>query len=130
MPQRSPLRQLENVARGCLQRRSERRQGLARDLVGEVEDRRRQAQLAPLLNGIRAILGTNPDEVSADAGYYSAANLRAIKRRRIEGYIANRKAEARHQVRHRGTAFKSRLADRQDEHQAQARRLPKSLPLA
>lgn len=47
-----------------------------------------QAQLAPLLDGIRANLGTNPDEVSADAGYCSDANLRTIKRRRIAGYIA------------------------------------------
>ncbi|MFG3594622.1 IS1182 family transposase [Bradyrhizobium sp. RDI18] len=47
-----------------------------------------QAQLAPLLDGIRANLGTNPDEVSADAGYCSDTNLRTIKRRRIEGYIA------------------------------------------
>jgi len=47
-----------------------------------------QAQLAPLLDGIRANLGRNPDEVSADAGYCSAANLRTLKRRRIEGYIA------------------------------------------
>src|SRR6516164_929091 len=47
-----------------------------------------QAQLAPLLDGIKANLGTNPDEVSADAGYCSAANLRTMKRRRIEGYIA------------------------------------------
>jgi transposase len=47
-----------------------------------------QAQLAPLLEGIRANLGTNPDEVSADAGYCSDANLRTIKRRRIAGYIA------------------------------------------
>ena len=47
-----------------------------------------QAQLAPLLDGIRANLGTNPDEVSADAGYCSDANLRTIKRRHIEGYIA------------------------------------------
>jgi Transposase DDE domain len=47
-----------------------------------------QAQLAPLLDGIRANLGTNPDEVSADTGYCSDANLRTIKRRRIEGYIA------------------------------------------
>ncbi|HWS08518.1 MAG TPA: IS1182 family transposase [Xanthobacteraceae bacterium] len=47
-----------------------------------------QAQLAPLLDGIRANLGTNPDEVSADAGYCSAGNLRTIKRRRIAGYIA------------------------------------------
>ena len=47
-----------------------------------------QAQLAPLLDGIRANLGTNPDEVSADAGYCSDGNLRTIKRRRIAGYIA------------------------------------------
>lgn len=47
-----------------------------------------QAQLAPLLDGIRANLGTNPDEVSADAGYCSDANLRTIKRRRIAGYVA------------------------------------------
>jgi transposase len=47
-----------------------------------------QAQLAPLLDAIRANLGKNPDEVSADAGYCSDANLRTIQRRRIEGYIA------------------------------------------
>jgi hypothetical protein len=47
-----------------------------------------QGQLAPLLDGIKANLGRNPDEVSADAGYCSAANLRTIKRRRIEGYVA------------------------------------------
>lgn len=47
-----------------------------------------QAQLAPLLDAIRANLGTNPEEVSADAGYCSQANLRTIARRRIAGYIA------------------------------------------
>src|SRR6202034_1101792 len=47
-----------------------------------------QAQLAPLLNVTRANLGRNPDEVSADAGYFSDANLRTIKRPRIGGYIA------------------------------------------
>lgn len=47
-----------------------------------------QAQLAPVLNAIRANLGRNPDEVSADAGYCSAANLRTIARRRIKAYIA------------------------------------------
>ena len=47
-----------------------------------------QAQLAPLLDGIRANLGRNPDEVSADAGYCSAANLRTLGRRRIKGYLA------------------------------------------
>jgi hypothetical protein len=35
-----------------------------------------QAQLAPLLDAIKANLGRNPDEASADAGYCSAANLR------------------------------------------------------
>jgi transposase len=47
-----------------------------------------QAQLAPLLDRIRASLGRNPAEVSADAGYCSDANLRTIKRRRIDGYVA------------------------------------------
>lgn len=47
-----------------------------------------QAQLAPLLDGIRANLGRNPDEVSADAGYCSDGNLRTLNRRRINGYIA------------------------------------------
>jgi transposase len=47
-----------------------------------------QAQFAPLLDGIKANLKRNPDEVSADAGYCSAANLRTLSRRRINGYIA------------------------------------------
>lgn len=47
-----------------------------------------QGQLAPLLDAIRTHLGANPLEASADAGYCSAANLRTLKRRRIEGYIA------------------------------------------
>ena len=47
-----------------------------------------QAQLAPMLDGIRANLGRNPDELSADAGYCSHANLRTLQRRRIAAYIA------------------------------------------
>ncbi len=47
-----------------------------------------QAQFVPLLDAIKASLGRNPDEVSADAGYCSAANLRTLGRRRINGYIA------------------------------------------
>jgi len=47
-----------------------------------------QAQMAPLLDGIKANLGSNPDEVSADAGYCSEANLRTLQRRRIAAYIA------------------------------------------
>jgi transposase len=47
-----------------------------------------QAQLVPLLAAIRANLGRNPDEVSADAGYCSQANLLALARRRINAYVA------------------------------------------
>ncbi len=47
-----------------------------------------QDQLVPLLNAIRSNLGKNPEEVSADAGYCSQANIRTLIRRRIEGYIA------------------------------------------
>src|SRR6201987_4304601 len=47
-----------------------------------------QGQLAPLLDGIKTNLGSNPDEASADAGYCSTANLRTLSRRRIKGYIA------------------------------------------
>ncbi len=47
-----------------------------------------QAQFAPLLDAIKDNLKRNPDEVSADAGYCSAANLRTLGRRRIKGYIA------------------------------------------
>lgn len=47
-----------------------------------------QAQLAPLLNSIKADLGSNPEEVSADAGYCAQANLLTLSRRRIRGYVA------------------------------------------
>jgi transposase len=47
-----------------------------------------QGQFAPLLDAIKANLGRNPDEVSADAGYCSAPNLRTLSWRRIKGYIA------------------------------------------
>ena len=47
-----------------------------------------QIQFSPLLDAIKANLGRNPEEASADAGYCSAANLRTLSRRRITGYIA------------------------------------------
>ena len=47
-----------------------------------------QAQFAPLLDAIKANLKRNPQDVSADAGYCSATNLRTLGRRRINGYIA------------------------------------------
>lgn len=58
---------------------------VAHDLTNASND---QAQLRPLLDQIKINLGRNPDEVSADAGYCSAANLRTLSRRRITAYIA------------------------------------------
>jgi hypothetical protein len=47
-----------------------------------------QDQLVPLLDGIKANLGRQPKEASADAGYCSEANLKALRKRRISGYVA------------------------------------------
>lgn len=41
-----------------------------------------------MLDAVKANLKRNPDEVSADVGYCSAANLATLGRRRIAGYIA------------------------------------------
>ncbi|HSD30778.1 MAG TPA: IS1182 family transposase [Gemmatimonadales bacterium] len=45
-------------------------------------------QLLPLLDQVQRTLGRQPQEVSADAGYCSESNVRALRRRRIRGYIA------------------------------------------
>lgn len=44
--------------------------------------------LEPLVCAIRRNLGRNPQELSADAGYCSEANLEVLARRRIAGYLA------------------------------------------
>jgi transposase len=44
--------------------------------------------LVPLLTAARAVLHTNPKEVSADAGYCDEKNLAQLARRRIAGYLA------------------------------------------
>ena len=58
---------------------------VAHDLVAQMSD---QDQLVPLLDGIKANLGRQPKEASADAGYCSEANLKALRKRRISGYVA------------------------------------------
>ncbi len=58
---------------------------VAHDLSNATTD---QAQLAPLVAAIRTNLHRNPDEISADAGYCSEANLRTLAKRRINAYIA------------------------------------------
>ncbi|MBS2027942.1 MAG: IS1182 family transposase [Deltaproteobacteria bacterium] len=45
-------------------------------------------QLVPMVKQIRENLGRNPEELSADNGYLSEANLAALEKRRIEGYVA------------------------------------------
>ena len=45
-------------------------------------------QLPDMVMQIRKRTGRNPDELSADFGYLSEANLALLKRRRINGYIA------------------------------------------
>jgi transposase len=45
-------------------------------------------ELIPMLKQIRANVGKNPKELSADTGYLSEANLKELRRRRIRGYIA------------------------------------------
>jgi transposase len=54
--------------------------------------------LAPLLTDIRAALRTNPEEVSADAGYCDEKNLTHLARRRIAAYLAP--GRARHSQTH------------------------------
>jgi transposase len=52
--------------------------------------------LKPLLAAARAALGANPNEVSADAGYCTNANLAHLARRRINGFLAPGRARHRH----------------------------------
>ncbi len=47
-----------------------------------------QAQLVPLVDGIKANTGRKPKEISADTGYCSEANLEALEQRRIRAYVA------------------------------------------
>lgn len=45
-------------------------------------------QLVPLVDAIESVTGCKPQEVSADVGYCSEANLKALADRRIRGYVA------------------------------------------
>jgi transposase len=48
-------------------------------------------QLIPMVDRVRKNLGRNPDEISADAGYCSEANLAKLSTRDVEPYIATGK---------------------------------------
>jgi transposase len=50
-------------------------------------------QLVPLIDRVRANLGRKPKEVSADAGYCSESNLKALADRKIQAYVATGRAK-------------------------------------
>jgi transposase len=55
---------------------------------GVVNEQLDWPQLRPMLDQVRANLGAQVRELSADAGYCTEANLRELVRRRIRGYVA------------------------------------------
>ena len=52
-----------------------------------------QHQLTPMVDAVEANMGRKPEEVSADAGYCSDANLAAMEERAIDTYIAAGRAK-------------------------------------
>ena len=52
-----------------------------------------QHHLTPMIDAIEANIGRKPDEVSADAGYCSDANLAVMEERAIDAYIAPGRAK-------------------------------------
>src|SRR6266571_2888321 len=49
-------------------------------------------QLVPMTDAIEINLGRKPEQLSADAGYCSEANLKALENRNIDGYVATGRA--------------------------------------
>src|SRR6202162_2566924 len=49
-------------------------------------------QLVPMTDAVETNLGRKPDQISADAGYCSEANLEALENRSIDGYVATGRA--------------------------------------
>lgn len=64
-------------------------------------------QLIPMVKQIRANVGRNPEELSADSGYLSEENLRQLKKRRIDAYIATGKEQRGKKRRRVGTLGKA-----------------------
>src|SRR6202171_6541562 len=52
-----------------------------------------QGQLVPLIEAIESNLGRKPEQVSADSGYCSEANLAALEAHGIDGYVAPGRAK-------------------------------------
>jgi hypothetical protein len=49
-------------------------------------------QLVPMTDAIETNLGRKPEQLSADAGYCSEANLEELENRSIDGYVATGRA--------------------------------------
>src|SRR6516165_8183270 len=49
-------------------------------------------QLVPMTDAVETNLGRKPEQLSADAGYCSEANLEALETREIDGYVATGRA--------------------------------------
>jgi transposase len=49
-------------------------------------------QLVPMTDAIEINLGRKPEQLSADAGYCSEANLKALEKRNIDAYVATGRA--------------------------------------
>ena len=65
---------------------------VAADVTNESNDKR---QIETMVEQMERNLGKIPEELSADAGYYSESNLRYLKRRNIDAYIPTDKMRHR-----------------------------------
>jgi hypothetical protein len=84
------------------------------------------AELVLLVEGIKTNTGRKPREVSADVGYCSEANLKALKDRRIRGYVAT----GRQNHPDGGDAQRRGPQGRGHAPTAEARRTSQPLPIA
>jgi hypothetical protein len=62
---------------------------VAQDVTQSAVD---SGQLVPMTDAVEANLGRKPEQLSADAGYCSEANLEALETRGIDGYVATGRA--------------------------------------
>jgi transposase len=63
---------------------------VAQAVTQEANDKR---QLVPMTDAIETNLGRKPEQLSADSGYCSDANIEALETRGIDGYIATGRAK-------------------------------------
>jgi transposase len=63
---------------------------VAQGVTQDANDRR---QLVPMTDAIETNLGRKPEQLSADSGYCSDANIEALETRGIDGYIATGRAK-------------------------------------